>query len=374
MSVSSSVEPRILTHFEKCLDPRTRPVRYPLPEIILLVFVATICGEEGWEAIVEWGEDKLQVLRRFLPYEAGIPSPDTVRRVIERVNPQEFLGSFTSWAQEFKKRESGQVCIDGKVLKHALKEGGPLHLVSAWCEQNRMVIGTVPTASKSNEIPAIKSLLESLVLLQGDVVTIDAIGCQKAIVDSISNKGADYVIALKRNQANLAAEIENFFTQALKAPDHAPCQVYEKHSNDHGRVDTQQVWVCHELDWLPQLGDWANLSSVIMIKRKWQSGKKFHEETRYYISSLTGSPEKLAGLIRRHWSIENEFHWHLDVTFGEDDSAIGGQANENLRVARMVALELLRAEKTNKRGLKAKSRRCNRVDSYLEKVLMVGNF
>ena len=374
MSDKSFQQPRILSHFSTCTDPRTRPVTYPLPEIILLVFLATICGEEGWEAMVEWGTEKIDFLRKFQPFEHGMPSPDTVRRVVERIDPQQFLACFLGWLQEYKARASGQICIDGKTLAHALEEGGPLHLVTAWCESNRMVIGSVRTASKSNEITAIKQLLDQLVLFEDDVVTIDAIGCQRAIVNQIVAQNADYVIAVKRNQPMLAAEIENFFSQAIDAPEYAPCRASETLRDGHGREDFQEVWVCEELDWLPQRDQWRGLSSIIMVRRRWRDKKSSHTETRYYISSLTAATERFSEIIRRHWSIENEFHWHLDVTFGEDDSCIGGRANENLRVARMTALEMLKAEKSNRRGLKAKSKRCHRSDLYLEKVLIAGNF
>lgn len=184
MSNSKTNQPRILQHFSHCKDPRCRPVRYPLQEIILVVFLATVCGEEEWEAMVEWANDKLNFLRKFLPFENGIASPDTFRRVIERINTKDFLEAFLAWVSEYKERTNGQICIDGKVLRHAMQEGGnPLHLVSAWCEANQIVLGTVRTASKSNEITAIKELLDTLVLTKGDIVTIDAIGCQVDIVE-----------------------------------------------------------------------------------------------------------------------------------------------------------------------------------------------
>jgi predicted transposase YbfD/YdcC len=374
MSVSCPRQPRILNHFSHCADPRTRPVRYPFQEIILLVFLATICGEEGWEAMIDWANDKLSLLRRFLAYSNGVPSPDTIRRVVERINLSQFLSCFVSWVEEFKKRSGGQVCIDGKSLAHAVGEGGPLHLVSAWCEENRFVMSTVRTAAKSNEITAIQELLNILVLAEGDVVTINAIGCQRVILSNIHGKGADYLVVVKRNQPNLAGEIRNFFDQAIEARGYAPCKVDESEPKGHGRKEIQEVWVSNDIDWLPQIDDWSVLSSIIMVRRSWENKKKRCEETRYYISSLESSPERFSRLIRRHWSIENELHWHLDVTFGEDDSCIGGAANENLRVARMTALEMLRSEKSIKRGLKAKGRRCLRSDDYLEKVLMVGNF
>jgi len=203
---------------------------------------------------------------------------------------------------------------------------------------------------------------------------VDAIGCQKTITSAIRDQGADYVIAVKRNQCNLANELENFFDQAIDAPNYVSCESHETQLDGHGRNDSHEVWVSEDIDWLPQRGQWEGLSCIVMIRRCWYEKEKKHEEKRYYISSLTGTPERFGKIVRRHWSVENELHWHLDVTFGEDDSSIGGAANENLRVARMTALEMLRAEKSVKRGLKAKSRRCLRSDDYLEKVLMAGNF
>lgn len=374
MSYPNSPEPRILKHFSTCDDPRTRPVQYPLIEIVVMVVLATLCGEEGWEAIADWGRDKLTFLRKFLSFSKGVPSPDTIRRVMERLNPEQFLKGFINWAEEIKGRASGQVCIDGKTLRRAMGDGGPLHIVSAWSEQNRIVLGAVKTNSKSNEITAITDLLNLLILKPGDIVTIDAIGCQKSIVGNIVEQSADYVIALKKNQQNLALEVENFFDQALEAPEYAPCKKCTVVHDKPGRKDTQQVWVCYDLDWLPQRQEWENLQSIVMVYRRWEENGEARQEKRYYISSLHDSTEKLAHIVRRHWSVENELHWHLDVTFQEDASQIGATANENLRVARMTALELLRAETGFKRGLKAKMRRCLRSDCYLGQVLMAGNF
>lgn len=375
MSTSTISQPRILNHFSHCKDPRVRPVTYPLQEIILTVVLATICGEEGWEAIAEWATDKLSLLRTFLEFEQGIPSPDTFRRVIERINPKEFLSSFVEWTQEFEKRSEGQICIDGKVLKRAMENGKPINIVSAWCEDNRVILGAVRTACKSNEITAIPELLDSLVLSEGDTITIDAIGCQKEIVSKIQSFNANYVIALKRNQQLLWAEIDNFFTQAVDSEEYAPCKKTKSFSDKRGRDDSQEVWISKQLDWLPQKKQWKGLNTIIMVRRSWKEKEKHKEEKRYYISSLSNiDPKDFSQIIRRHWSIENEFHWHLDVTFREDDSCISGTANENLRVARMVGLKLLKSETSFKKGLKAKSRKCVRSNDYLRKVLLSGNF
>lgn len=375
VNMSKTEQPRMLLHFNRCKDPRTRPVRYPLLEIILVVFLATLCGEEGWEAVVEWGKDKLGFLRKFLPFENGIACPDTFRRVTERVNPKEFLESFFAWVGEYKERVSGQICIDGKTLRHAMrKDGHPLHLVSAWCEANQLILGAVRTAAKSNEIAAIKELLDTLVLTKGDIITIDAIGCQLDIAAKIYDNGADYLLAVKQNQPNLADEIANFFDQATQAVEYAPVIVHRHQKDGHGRDDYQETWVTEDIEWLPQRLEWAGLSSLIMVYRKWLENGENHEEKRYYICSCKTNPEHLAHLIKRHWSIENEFHWHLDVSFGEDNSNVGATANENLRIARMTALELLKSEKSFSKEIKAKSRRCVRSNDYLEKVLLAGNF
>lgn len=233
MSQLNTNQPRILNHFITCTDPRTRPVQYPLIEIIIVVVLSVLCGEEGWEGMEEWGEDKLPLLKTFLPFENGIPCPDTIRRVIQRIDPHEFLKAFISWSQEFKQRYPGQICIDGKTLCHAMGEGGPLHIVTAWSEANRIVLGSVSTQSKGKEIPAIHELLNLFILREGDLVTIDAIGCQTSIVAKIIDQKADYLIAVKKNQPHLFDELENFFDQAVRAPEYAPCTTFKNKETEH---------------------------------------------------------------------------------------------------------------------------------------------
>ena len=374
MSDEQSIQSKIVTHFNICEDPRTRPVQYPLLEIIVIVVLATLCGEEGWEAFADWAKDKTSFLKKILPFTNGIPSPDTLRRVVERLNSEMFLKAFMDWAEDLNSRTQGQVCIDGKSLRSAMYEGGPLHLVTAWSEANQVVLGSIKTPSKSNEIKAIEDLLDVLILKDGDIVTIDAIGCQKSIISKITEQKADYVIALKRNQLNFVDEVDNFFDQVLAAPDYSPSIGVGAWRKGHGRKHKYEVWVSTDISWLPQVDDWNGLRSIIMVIRKWEVDGKELNEKRYYISSLEESPERICHIVRRHWSIENELHWHLDVTFREDQSQIGAIANENLRVARMIALKLLKGEKTFKRGLKSKIRRCLRSDEYLEQVLVSGNF
>lgn len=368
--------PRMLHHFSKCEDPRQHRIQHKLVDIIVIVVLGTLCGEEGWEGLSEWASDKQDYLGRFLDLQQGIPCPDTLRRVMERIDPDGFLKAFVDWSQEVNDRLPGQICIDGKVLKSSLgEEKSPLQLVSAWCESNRMTLGLIEAGSnKKGEIPAIEDLLKTLVFLPGDIVTIDAIGCQKKIVGQVRESGADYLIALKKNQPSLWFEAENFFVQAMASPEYAPCEVYIYEGRGHGRTERHEVWSTDELEWLESRADWAGLKGLVMVNRIWKESGEEKFERRYYVTSLRETSERLGHLVRRHWSIENEYHWHLDVTFREDDSRIGGQANKNLRVARNISLSLLRAETTNKRGLKAKMRRCLRSDDYLNQVLLSGKF
>lgn len=370
MSAKQITRPRILKHFSACDDPREHRIQHQLIDIIVIVILGTLCGEEGWEGFCEWANDKISYLRQFLPLKNGIPSPDTLRRVMERLHPDQFLKAFVGWAEELQMRSAGQICIDGKTLRGARN---PLHIVSAWCEENRIVLGTVKKNKKGKEIAAIEELLGMLLLQKGDVITIDAIGCQREIVSKIHKQGADYVIALKKNQHHLWSEAENYFLQAVHAPILANCQRDLSERRGHGRKDLHEVWVTTQLDWLPQKDSWDGLQSLIMVSRTWTEKAKEHRECRYYISSLKADADQLAVIIRRHWSIENDLHWHLDVTFREDDSQIGA-ANHNLRHARTMALHLLRSNTTFKKGLKAKMRKCHRSDDYLNEVLLAGNF
>jgi predicted transposase YbfD/YdcC len=374
MSAHTKVQSRMVHYFSICEDPRTHRICHSLTDIIVITVLATMCGEEGWEGFHEWASDKIEYLKQFLVLENGIPCPDTLRRVIERLNPQQFLAAFTSWTQELGERLPGQICLDGKVLRGVKDKNNPLRLVSAWAEDNQMLLGMSKVGSKSNEIVGINEILDTLLLKPGDLVTIDAIGCQTAIVSKIVEQQADYLIAVKQNQQGLWDEISNYFEQAIVIPTEAGCDGVSHRERARGRQETHHVWSTSDLEWLPQLEKWTGLKSIVCVYRRWTEGKQRKEEKRYYITSLKSEAENLRKKVRRHWSVENEFHWHLDVAFGEDKSRIGAEANENLRVARAISLRLLQAETTFKKGIKAKMRKCLRSEQYLNQVLLVGNF
>jgi predicted transposase YbfD/YdcC len=374
MSSCQTHQFRILIHFAHCEDPRKCRIQHQLIDIIVIVVLATLCGNEGWEDFHDWAEDRGDFLREFLTLQNGIPSADTLRRVIERLNPDSFLEAFLSWGKEISNRLPGQINIDGKSLRKALNESGMLHLVSAFCTANRMVLGSIDSGGKGKEIPAIKQLLNTLALQEGDIVTTDAIGCQKDITSQIRKQKADYVIALKKNQENLWNEAENFFSQAIAAEDYASCSKAEYSEKSRGREERHEVWVTEELEWLDKRHEWNGLNSLILIRRTRRQEDQETTESRYYISSLNAPPEKLGLLIRNHWSIENQYHWHLDVTFKEDSSVISAKANKNLRVARNIALQILKVKDTEGLSIRKKMKKCDRSEDYLRKVLSVGNF
>lgn len=374
MSSLTKMQSRMIHYFSICEDPRKHRIRHNLIDIILITILAVVCGEEGWESFHEWAKDKRDYLRQYLMLEHGIPSPDTIRRVIERLNPQQFLTAFTSWTQELGERVPGQICIDGKAMRGVGDKSNPFRLVSAWCEDNQMLLGMSKVGSKSNEIIGIYDILDTLLLKPGDLITIDAMGCQSKIVTKIAEQKADYLIAVKQNQLGLWEEISNYFDQAIMMPEQAECDGVSKTNSAHGRKECHHVWATSNLDWLPQLEKWCNLKSIVCVYRRWTEKKNKKEEKRYYITSLEANAELLHERIRRHWSVENEFHWHLDVAFNEDRSQISAEANKNLIIARVMALQLLKAETTCKMGIKAKMRKCVRSEEYLHQVLLSGKF
>lgn len=374
MSETQTYRYRILEHFSICEDPRKHRIRHALLDIIVIVVLATLCGEEGWEDIHDWAQDRQDFLNEFLDLNSRIPCPDTIRRVIERLNPDRFLEAFLCWAKDISERHPGQINIDGKTLKKAMDERGALHLVSAFAAENGMVIGCKDAGGKGKEIPAIKELLNAIILKEGDIVTIDAIGCQTEILPLIRHQNADYLIGLKRNQESLFNEVDNFFKQAFEAREYASVDIFEEKRDAHGRLERHRIWTTQDLDWLDLRGSWKDLRTLVCVERNWEAKGERKSELRYYISSAKKRAAEFGELVRRHWAIENEYHWHLDVNFKEDDSEIGARSNKILRMARTISLQMLKSEPTKGMSISRKKRRCGRSIDYLKQVLVIGNF
>jgi predicted transposase YbfD/YdcC len=357
------MEADLLGHFANLTDPRVeRTKRYPLMEIIFLIISATISGCDGWKSIRDFGILKLYWLRQFLPYAEGIPVDDTIARVMRRLNTKEFQNCFINWMQDISKTTSGDVvAIDGKTLRRSYDAGSDksaIHMVSAWSSANGVVLGQEKTNEKSNEITAIPELLNVL-SLKGCIVSIDAMGCQKNIAKKITQKKADYVLALKGNHGHLHSDVKTFFFTSLENNfKNIQHDFHEETDAGHGRVETRQCWVIdakrYEKSFF-QLKDWALLKSIIMVKSKRVLGNKQTEDTRFYLSSCEPCANKLLEVTRKHWSIENSLHWALDVTFREDESRIRkGAAPENFAIFRHIAMNLIKSNTSIDASVKRK--------------------
>lgn len=366
--------------FASVPDPRVARTRcHELLDMIVMAVCAVICGAEGWTDIETFGKAKRKWLKRLLKLPNGIPSHDTFGRVFARLDPVAFQASFSRWMQIVEERTAGQViALDGKVLRGSQAAGrSAIDMISAWATANRVVLGQRKVGDKSNEITAIPELLQVLELT-GCIVTIDAMGCQKEVAAKIIERGSDYVLALKANQKGLAEDVTTLFEWAHSIQFEALRHDIAKHvSKGHGRVEIRQCWTISDLTFLRDLRNadaWKHLRSVAMVQATRQTGTTTTVDTRYYLSSLDQSARQILQATRAHWSIENQLHWVLDVSFNEDHCRVRkDHAPANLAVLRHIALNLLRHETTAKNSVKTKRLKAGWEDEYLLKVLLSQN-
>lgn len=348
-ATSERQEIAFLEHFKTLEDTRQQSkVHFPLDEVLLLVLCAVISGADGWVEIAAWGKKKLDFLRRFLPYAYGTPSHDQLGNIFAVLDARQFQQCFIGWVSSLKEAIQGVVAIDGKTLRRAFDNGGNqsyVHMVSAWCSRQRLVLGQTEVADKSNEITAIPALLE-LLSLEGAIVTIDAMGCQREIAEKILEKKAAYILALKGNQGTLREDVEAFFQQQkclgftlLKTDRH---ETIEK---DHGRIETRRVTVFEDIAPLQKRHKWPGLQALVMVEYE-TSGSVVRHETRYFIASFTASAKDFAAFIRDHWGIENGLHWVMDMAFRDDECRIRTKnAPANFVTIKHAASNLLRSSK-----------------------------
>lgn len=355
-------------------DPRSHRTRvHNLGTILFLCLCGVICGANDPVAIEKFGKAKQKFLEQFVDLSAGIPSHDTIGRVLAKLNPDALEAMFVRWVAAVAKAAEEVVAIDGKTLRRAIdkaKGGAFVHMVSAWSTANGVVLGQLATSEHSNEITAIPRLL-ALLQLKNCLVTIDAIGCQTEIVEKIVEAGADYMISVKENQPKLHAAVVATFDTALAERSWTADEHTTEAKKSHGRDEVRRCWVLDVDDAFPELPRWKNLAKIVYVERESTVAGETSVGMRMFITSrgtLTAT-EALAA-VRSHWQIENKVHWTLDMAFREDESRLRAKnAAENLAVVRHVALNLLRNVKGSNVGIKNRRLEAGWNDEFLMKVL-----
>lgn len=366
-----------ITHFSVIEDPRIeRCKKHALIDILFLSVCAVLTGAEGWEDIEDFGLAKLDWLQKYLPFDNGIPKHDTIARVLSRLNAASIQTCFIGWVKEIAADVSADIiAIDGKTARRSFStkdRKNALHMVSAWSCGHGLVLGQQKVDKKSNEITAIPKLLD-LLDVKGCTVTLDAMGCQHKIAEHIIDKGGDYVIALKGNQGQLNEEVKAWFHIAQREQfNKIAYSQSEETDAGHGRIEVRK---CLQLEipnhWLSDKEKWSSIKTVIRVDSERHIGKNCTTESRYYISSHKLNAERLNGIIRNHWSVENTLHWTLDMTFHEDDSRIRrGNGAEVMNAFRKLALNIVKSNTSRKASMKRKLKMAALDDEFRAELLL----
>lgn len=371
----------LIEHFKDLPDPRVERTReHDLIDILVIAICTLLCAGESFNDMEDFGKAKEDWFKTFLGLRNGIPSHDTFNRVFAALDPQAFGDCFLRWTQSLRMAVAREiVALDGKALRRALNgDRSVKYVVSAWAEDNGLVLGQLKVADKSNEITALPELLRAL-KLSGCIVTVDAMGCQKNIAREIQEADADYVLALKGNHEVVHAEVKSFLDTLVTEREAKPVRpsraamnlaVQETVEKDHGRIETRRYYQSAVLDWFADREKWEGLQTVGMVEAIREIGAQRTVERRYYLSSLPLDVATFARAVRGHWGVENKLHWVLDVQMREDQSrARAGYAAENLATLRRLALNLLKQEKTRKRGIKGKQLNASWDHAYLLRLL-----
>jgi len=362
-----------LRHFADMPDPRQRgKVAYPLNEILLLCLLAVIAGADCFTDIARFGRSKLALLRRFLPFENGTPAHDHLGDIFATLDAEAFRRCFVAWVAETTGCPPDVVAIDGKTSRRSYQKKDakePIHMVSAFAARQRLVLGQIKVDAKSNEITAIPALLE-MMEIEGAVITIDAMGCQRAIAELILKKKADYIFSLKGNQGTLCDDVKLFVAeQRTRQFKDTKISRHETVDGDHGRVETRRYTVIHNVKWLKERHGWPGLRSVIVVEttREWRG--KVERETRLYVSSLDLVAETVAQMVRDHWSVENNLHWVMDMVFRDDESRVRkDHAPANFATIKHAAFNFLKRA-PGRESMRGKRKRAGWEDDFLYSVV-----
>lgn len=358
-------------YFGQLPDPRIqRNKKHLLIDIIVLSIIAVICGAESWDSIEMFGKSKKDFLSKILKLPNGIPSHDTINRVFSLIRADKFEQPFTQWAQTLKAPGISKevIAVDGRSIrgsKDSYHDKSAIHLVNAWANSNGLVLGQVKTDEKSTEVTAIPELLKILDI-EGCIVTIDAQGTQKQIAETIIEKQADYILALKGNQRYLKDDVESTFLRQQ------PDSIDETLEKGHGRIETRKCEVINKIDFLDQKEQWAGLKNLARITAQREIRDTGTTEVRLYISSVEADAKEFNCYIRQHWAVENSLHWTLDVTFREDaQRKRNGKAAQNFALVKKIALNLLKKEESKRMSLKNKRLVAAWDNEFLFKILTI---
>lgn len=371
--MSSSFVSRTYKHFEEITDPRiNRGANYPLMEMIFLTLCATICDANGWADVERYGKAKLDWLRKFFPFEFGIPSHDTLGRVFSRLDTVAFYAALQSWTSDIASSIKGQtVAFDGKTVRgsfDAATSQSAFHLITAWACGLRLCIAVKSVDSKSNEIPAVQQLIEQLDLA-GSVVTADAMHCQKVTAELIIEKEADYILQVKGNQPSLQTALNDVITQALEQDD-STTRTHRKKEINRNRTEYRETVVMPCPKGCEIFGSWKGIQTIGMTYRSRIIDGRTEEFVSTFITSLPCKVRDIAKRIRQHWGIENSQHYVLDVTFSEDSSRIRkGSGPEIASAFRRLALNILQKDTSIKDNIRGKRKRCAWDNTAIEKLL-----
>ena len=348
-------------------------VTYPLDEILLLCLVAVLAGADCFTEIALFGVKKLEFLRRFRPYRDGTPTHDHLGDILATLDSEAFQRCFVAWVAARTGLPEGVIAIDGKTVRRSShKKAGKaaIHMVSAFAARQRLVLGQVKVAEKSNEIIAIPRLLEMLEI-EGAVITIDAMGCQRGIAQKIVGKKADYILALKGNQSSLEEDVKVLVAeQKANGFKHSKISRHRTIDADHGRIETRDITVIHDVAWLQKRHDWPGLKGVVMVESTREIGDKIETETRFYITSLVWLACLLGPMVRDHWAIENSLHWVLDMVFRDDECRVRtDHAPANFTTIKHMALNLIQRVK-GKQSIRASRKVAAWDDEYLASLIV----
>lgn len=349
---------------------------HKLIDIILIAVCAVVCGAESWSEVEEFGQAKSAWLKQYLDLPAGIPSHDTFSRVFRLLDATEFQRRFMIWVEYHFRVTRGQViAVDGKTARgsrDSFRGQEAIHLVSAWASETGVLLGQRKVDAKSNEITVVPQLLK-LLFIKGCIVTVDALNCQKDIAQTVIEGQADYVFALKANHPQLHQDVIDWFEWAHQRDFHdVPHDFHQTVNKGHGRLEIRRCWAIYDplaLECMGHYEGWAGLRTVVKVERERRINGKTQSETVYYLSSLPPDARRILAATRAHWSVENTFHWTMDVVFGEDASRTRlDDAPENLAVIRHIAFNLLKKHPA-KLSLKRKRFRAALDDAFLLELL-----